>query len=99
MEGAPTQQQMAAAMMNQGMHPQQAQAMAQAQAALHWGPPPNKRMQKILQQLHKMWKKKHQARRKYVTLEKAYNLMTQEFMLGQAADYIVHFGICGVAYC
>ena len=33
MEGAPTQQQMAAAMMNQGMHPQQAQAMAQAQAA------------------------------------------------------------------
>jgi len=33
MEGAPNQAQMAAAMMNQGMHPQQAQAMAQAQAA------------------------------------------------------------------
>ena len=33
MEGAPNQAQMAAAMINQGMHPQQAQAMAQAQAA------------------------------------------------------------------
>ena len=66
---------------------------------LYWGSPPNKRTQKILSQLHKMWKKGHQAKKRYVTLEKAYYLMTQEHMLAQAADYIVHFGVCGLAYC
>ena len=56
-------------------------------------------MQKILVQLSKHWQKKHHDRNSYLSLQKVFKMMTQEFTLGQAADFIVHFGIFGVAYC
>ena len=65
----------------------------------YWGAPPSIRMRKILERLSRLWQSNRRHSENYLSLEKVYKMMTQEFTLSKAADFIVHFGISGMGYC
>ena len=51
-----------------------------------------------MERLSRLWVGNKQQGSEYISLVKVYEKLTKSFMLSKAVDFIVHFGLSGVAY-
>ena len=57
-----------------------------------------RKVRKIMERLSRLWIANKQQGPEYTSLVLVYEKLTQSFMLSKAVDFIVHFGLSGVAY-